>query len=182
MKDLKLATTKKGSYFVSRNGIENLKSFYSLMYIDIQERLKECCPEIQWMERYFGQDKFAFRAGVAFPAILIDFPDTIYSGESGASQMCETTICLRLLFSSYSQASAYAPDTTRARAMEFYELEDRIVAALHNWTPPKNYCQSLVRVRAESEYNRRTPNDNRNGVFDLRILTFTTCYEVDFYE
>ena len=180
MTTLSLKKQSQGSNFVCPSAFDDLKSFYSLLYIDIQERLKECCPEIQWIERYFGQDRFNFRAGVAFPAILIDFPDTTYTGEEGSTQFCEAIISIRLLYSSYSQASAYAPDTARADAMGFFELENKIVTALHGWTPPRNYCQSLVRVRAESEYNKRTPNDNRNGVYDLRILTFSTCYEEDF--
>lgn len=177
---LALKKQEQGSNFVSPSAFDNLQSFYSLLYIDIQERLKEYCPEIQWIERYFGQDRFNFRAGVAFPAILIDFPDTTYSGECGTTQFCQATISIRLLYSSYSQASAYAPDTARADAMGFFELENKLVSALHGWAPPRNYCQSLVRVRAESEYNKRTPNDNRNGVYDLRIITFSTCYEEDF--
>ena len=180
MASISLKKQVQGSNFVCPSAFDNLKSFYSLLYIDIQERLKECCPEIQWMERYFGQDRFNFRAGVAFPAILIDFPDTTYSGIGEASQLGEATITLRLLYSSYSQASAYAPDTARADAMGFFELENKIVNALQGWAPPRNYCQSLIRVRAESEYNKRTPNNNRNGVYDLRILTFTTCFEEDF--
>ena len=146
-----------------------MKSLYARLFMDMCARLQEAVPELAWIDHDWGQDQAEVRPMLAYPAALIDFPATDYSGLSGLSQWGEATVTVRLFFESYDQSSAAAPRESREAAMGFYETEHRAVEALHGWMPPGGYCQELVRA-ADSSENR--------GDIGLRIrrLTFSTAF------
>jgi len=149
-----------------------MNSFFAKLYLDLQERIKTEIPEIQWIEQDFGQDVFdKWRPNVAFPAVLIDFPQAVYSAEGGLSQFGEVQISIRLLVSPFSQSYEDAPLEVRKDALQYFELEDKIVNALHGWDT--EYCQPLIR-QSVSSYNH-----NDRGL-RFRNLVFSTAYEMDF--
>jgi hypothetical protein len=149
-----------------------MNSFFARLYLDLQDRIKSEVLAIQWIEQDFGQDKFdKWRPNVAFPAVLIDFPDTNYSQESGTSQFGEVQIKLRLLCAPFSQSYEDAPIEVRRDALEFFEIENELIKSLQGWEG--NYFQPLTRISASS--------DNRNNIgLRIRELVFTTAYEDDF--
>lgn len=148
------------------------QSLHSRLFMDLQERIKSACPDIQWCDHWWGQEQFSYRPAVAFPAVLIDMPNTSYSAEGELSQFATATITLRLLFAPFSSSAANAPAASRAEAIRFYDIESRLCAAIHGWTPPGNYCQSLIRIS--------THTDDRRPEFRTRVITFTTSFEEDF--
>lgn len=148
------------------------QSLHSRLFMDLQERIKSACPDIQWCDHWWGQEQFSYRPAVAFPAVLIDMPNTSYSAEGELSQFATATITLRLLFAPFSSSAANAPAASRAEAIRFYDIESRLCAAIHGWTPPGNYCQSLIRMS--------THTDDRRPEFRTRVITFTTSFEEDF--
>lgn len=148
------------------------QSLHSRLFMDLQERIKSACPDIQWCDQWWGQEQFSYRPAVAFPAVLIDLPSTSYSAEGELSQFATATITLRLLFAPFSSSAANAPAASRAEAIRFYDVESRLCAAIHGWTPPGNYCQSLIRMS--------THTDDRRPEFRTRVITFTTSFEEDF--
>lgn len=146
-----------------------MKSLYARLFMDMVARLEEAVPELEWIDHDWGQDRAEVRPMLAYPAALIDFAGTEYSGLSGLSQWGEATVTVRLFFDSYGQSSAAAPEESREAAVGFYETEHRVAEALHGWMPPGGYCQELIRT-ADSSENR--------GDIGLRVrrLTFTTAF------
>lgn len=149
-----------------------MKSFFANLYLDLQDRIKSEVPEIEWIEQDFGQDVFdKWRPNVAFPAVLIDFPLADYEAEAGSGQFGNVTINLRLLVAPFSQSYEDAPIEVRQDALEYFELEQKLVSAIHGWSP--EYCQALVRGSIASH--------NRNDIgLRIRNLVFSTAYEEDF--
>ena len=54
------------------SGCKDSKSFHSRLFMDLQERIKSACPDIQWCDHWWGQEQFSYRPAVAFPAVLIE--------------------------------------------------------------------------------------------------------------
>lgn len=148
-----------------------MNSYFAQLYLDLQERIKEQVSEIEWIEQDFGQDTYdQWRPNVAFPAVLIDFPNTDYSALSSCGQFGEVTIAVRLLVNPFTQSYEDAPIEVRQDALQFFELEQQIVNALHGWQPDGGYSQALIRARASS--------NNRNDIgLRIRELLFTTAYQ-----
>lgn len=150
-----------------------MKSFFSKLYTDLLMRLQMEVPELQWIEQDLGQDQTDVRPNVAFPAVLIDFPDTRYSDMGCGGQLGTAVVQVKLLVSTYSGSYSAAPKDTRKGAMSYFELEHKIVEALHLWQPDGGYCQPLVRNRVRSE--------NRGDIsLRVRTITFDTDYESTF--
>ena len=137
-----------------------MESFFAQMYLDIQERIKTEVPEIRWIEQDFGQEVYdQWRPNVDFPAALIDFPDATYEAQSGTGQFATTQIGIRLFFAPFCQSYEAAPVEVKQEALQYFEVEQKVVNALHGWEPAGGYCQKLIRERAAS--------NNRN---DITIL------------
>lgn len=152
-----------------------MESFFAQLYLDIQERIKDQVPAIQWIEQDFGQDTFdKWRPSVAFPALLLDFTASEYSELSELNQLADVTIVCRLLVAPFSQSYEGAPIEVVQDAISYFDLEREVVAALHGWTPNEyadsNYCQRLTRKRCVSA--------NRSDIgLRIRELHFTTQFE-----
>ncbi|MFV0313275.1 MAG: hypothetical protein ACK5KN_16730 [Dysgonomonas sp.] len=152
----------------------NLVSFFARYYLDICERIRTEVPEIEWIEQDFGQDVFdKWRPNVAFPAVLIDFPAASYDAEAATSQFGEVTMSVRLLVAPFTQSYEEAPIEVKEDALQYFEIEQKLINALHGWQPEDEYCQPLVRSSIQS--------NNRNDIgLRIRNLAFTTAYEEDF--
>jgi hypothetical protein len=147
-----------------------MDSFYAKLYTDLQERIKNTVEEIDWIEQDFGQDTLdEWRPNVSFPAVLIDFPQTNYSEIGGINQSATVIVSLRLLFAPFSQSYEDAPIEVIEDALQFFEIENKIVNALQGWAPSDNYCQPLLRRSAASN------NNNRRGL-RIRNLSFATAF------
>lgn len=160
-----------------------MNSFFARYYLDLCERIRTEVPEIEWIEQDFGQDVFdKWRPNVAFPAVLIDFPSASYDAEGGLSQFGEVTLSVRLLVAPFTQSYDDAPIEVKEDALQYFELEQKLINALHGWAPVSSpsgggregaYCQPLVRSSIQS--------NNRNDIgLRIRNLAFTTAYEEDF--
>lgn len=150
-----------------------MDSFFSKFYCDLLDRLQSEVPELKWIEQDFGQDQTDMRPNVAFPAALIDFPAVVYSDIGELGQMATVSVQVRLLVSPYSQSYAAAPSDTREDALNYFELEHKVVEVLHGWYPTSGYCQPLVRRSASSQ--------NRGDIgLRIRTVTFETEYETEF--
>lgn len=151
-----------------------MNSFFARYYLDLCTRIREEMPEIEWIEQDFGQDAFdKWRPSVAFPAVLIDFPSASYSAESGLSQFGEVSVNIRLFVAPFTQSYDDAPIEVKEDALQYFELEQKLVNVLHGWTPEDSYCQPLIRGGVQTH--------NRNDIgLRIRNLTFSTAYEEDF--
>lgn len=151
-----------------------MESFYASLYIDIMERIKAEVLEIKWIEQDFGQDVIdKWRPNVIFPALLIDFSDSNYEAESESNQFATVNIRIRLLVAPFTQSYDGAPVEVIEDALDYFEIENKVVRSLHNWQPTPAYCQPLVRARASSQ--------NRGDIgLRIRTIDFTTAYEEEF--
>ncbi|MEG1644175.1 MAG: hypothetical protein RR293_08545 [Bacteroidales bacterium] len=147
-----------------------MTSIYARLYLALQQRLNSVVREIKWIEQDFGQESMSMRPGVAFPAALIDFPDTIYSAMMTEGQLGIVTISIRLLVAPFSQSYEGAPINVKKDALKYFEIEKQLSDALHGWMPAEGYCQPLTRVAARGE--------NRGEIgLRIRTLTFETSFE-----
>lgn len=157
-----------------------MTSYFSQLFLDIQERIKNEVPEIQWIEQDFGQDVYdKWRPNVSFPAVLVDFTSADYENISGGGQTAEVAVSLRLLVAPFEQSYEAAPIEVRKGALEYFDIEQKLVDALHGWEPmyvdgetneDVYYSQAFVRKRITS--------NNRNDIgLRIRELQFTTAYD-----
>jgi hypothetical protein len=155
-----------------------MNSYFSQLYLDLQQRIKSQVEKIAWIEQDFGQETGdRYRAKVAFPAVLIDFPSADYDNIATGGQTAAVTVSVRLLVAPFSQSYGSAPEEVKEKALEYLELEQELTAALHGRAPSpveraggEAYTQPLMRTR------RTAANRNDTG---LRIieLQFTAAYE-----
>ena len=147
-----------------------MNSLFSKLYLDMQARITEAVPEVKWVEQDFEQEDSEWRPNVQFPAVLIDFPQADFSQLGDTGQFGNIRISVRLLFAPFSQSYSDAPEQVKADALEYFEIEHRLTAALHNWMPDEGYCQPLVRQSVSS--------NNRNDIgLRIRNLQFDTAAE-----
>ena len=146
-----------------------MDSYFAELYLDIQERIKSEVTEIAWIEQDFGQDVYdKWRPNVAFPAVLIDFTNAEYDNIANEGQTAEVTVTLRLLVAPFEQSYEDAPLEVKQGALEYFELEHKLVRAIHGWST--EYTQPLIRKRITSH--------NRNDIgLRIRELQFTTAYQ-----
>lgn len=151
-----------------------MESFYANLYLDIMARIKEEVSEIEWIEQDFGQDVIdKWRPNVSFPAVLIDFPMANYEAMSESDQFGTVSISIRLLVAPFTQSYSDAPVEVINDALDYFDIEHKLVRALHNWQPDNAYCQPLVRDRVSTQ--------NRGDIgLRIRTIEFSTAYTEDF--
>ena len=102
--------------------------------------------------------------------MLIDFPNSDYSDVGDDAQFGDIVVAIRLLVAPFQQSYEGAPVEVVKGALEYFEIEHKIVKALNNWMPSNGYCQPLKR--------RRISSNNRNDIgLRIREIHFTTAYE-----
>ena len=147
-----------------------MNSFFSKYYLDLQKRINKV-QDIAWIEQDFGQDSNdKWRANVAFPAVLIDFASADYENIASGGGTATVTVSIRLLVSTFSQSYELAPDAVKEKALEYFELEQRLIDVLHGWQPRRGYTQPLMLTRTTSS------NKNNLGI-RIREMQFTTAFQ-----
>lgn len=148
-----------------------MTSLFAQLFIALQLQIKKAVPEIKWIDQDLGQlEYYETRPAVSWPAVLIDFPATQYREHSQMVQWAELQINIRLAFSPFSSANSAAPDLSKEKALQFYETENRLFAALNGFTAG-GCIQPMVRVSVHSE--------QRDDPFRVRTMLFTTATEDD---
>jgi hypothetical protein len=144
-------------------------TFYQQFILDLQELIDSKVPEFRFVDQNLGQwGNDNFRAAVSFPGILVDFPTTTYSEIASGSDLALNEIKLTLFFDVNSQSYNLAPQTVKVKALQYYELEQKLVAVLKSWQT--DYFTPLVRTTAVSR------NQNELGM-RIRELTFLSEHE-----
>jgi len=147
-----------------------IESVFSRLLLDLQNQIAAVCPDIKMVDRYLGQDQTDMKPALAYPAALVDIDTTDYSDMGELSQYADCTLSIRLFTDNYSSGMQKAPQKAREMQMRDFELEKRIVDAIHGWAPEDGYTEPLVRVSART--------DNRNDIgLRVRTLTFRTAFE-----
>lgn len=145
--------------------------FFSQILIDLQKRISEEVPEIQFIDQDLGQLGQVGEQGrppLAFPACLIDFPNTDYSEIATSAQLGSVPITFQLAFDNYSQTWHKSPKPVIVKGLEYLNVEQRLHNCLNGWF--KDYFSPLIRINVKSQ------NNNDIGL-RVRQLTYTTSYE-----
>lgn len=145
--------------------------FFSQILLDLQERIETEVPEILYIDQDLGQlaqtgeDE---RPPIAYPAVLIDFPNSTFSELATGNQLGNVPISFHLIFAPYSQTWNKAPLDVRKNGLEYLDIEQKLHQALQGWS--LDYFVKLSRVSVQSK------NNNDIGL-RVRNLTYVTEYE-----
>ncbi len=145
--------------------------FFSKILLDLQNRISTEVPEIQFIDQDLGQLGQVGENGrlpLAFPAVLIDFPNTDYSELSTSAQLGNVPITFQLIFDNYSQTWHKAPEEVKAKGLEYLDIEQRLHNCINGWY--LNYFTPLIRTNVKGQ------NNNDIGL-RVRQLIYTTSYE-----
>lgn len=144
-------------------------TFYKKFILELQELIKSKVPEFRYVDQNLGQwGNDNFKAAVSFPGILVDFPTTAYSEIGNGSDLASVEIKLTIFWDVNSQSYNLAPNAVKSKALDYYEIEQKLVAILKSWKT--DYFTPLVRTTAVSR------NQNELGL-RIRELTFTSSHE-----
>lgn len=147
-----------------------MNTFYKSLFLALQDRITTEVPEIKFIDQNIGQYGFDdFRAKVAFPAVLIDFPNTSFSALAGNIQLGSASIEISLFFDVYAQTYHFAPEETKDIGLHYFEIEQKIFKALQGWEAD-GLCSPLIRTDAKSQ------NNNEIGM-RIRQVYFSTEFE-----
>lgn len=147
-------------------------AFFSLLLLAIQDKFKNDIPEIKWVDQDFYQlENYEIRPPVEFPCVLVDFSTTTYDMLSGNEQWGNQHIQFKLAFAPFSNSHSEEPISYRQKAIEYYELEQKIFKKLQAWDGG-GLCQPMTRISAVSQ-------QGRGDAYRVRVITFTTAFNDD---
>jgi hypothetical protein len=136
----------------------------------LQQRIKEV-EGIAWIEQDFAQETNSkLRPNLAFPAVLIDFPNADYSNIALGGITATITVSIRLFFAQFAQSYEADPEEVKEVALKYFELEQELINKLHGWQPDSDYAQPLMLTGI-------TSNNRNNKGLRIREMRFTTAYE-----
>jgi hypothetical protein len=148
-----------------------MDDFFSQILLDLQKRISKEVPEIQFIDQdlgQLGQVEENGRPPLAYPAVLIDFPNSDYSELSSSAQLGMVSITFQLIFDNYSATWHKAPLKDRMKGFQYLDIEHKLYKSLNGWH--EEYFNPLIRTNVKSQ------NNNDLGL-RVRQLTFTTSYE-----
>lgn len=165
-------------------------SFQAKLLKALQQRISECAPEVNWVAQDFGQlEYFDLHPSVAWPCVLIDFPETTFNTEESFALWGDVTISVRLAFAPYDNDMSTEEIQNKAEA--YWQTESNIYSALHNWQPVDEnneiLCNPLMFFRSVTEkrdndyllqlYFLKDAEGRRENSLRVRNLQFQTSFE-----
>jgi hypothetical protein len=144
-----------------------MNSLFSNLYLLFQDHIMTQVPEIRWIDLDHGQlEAYEVRPAVSFPCVLIDFNQTTYDQGQGGRQIANLTFTLRLALDSFSTSASTAPQATKEKALDIFELEQKLYEAIQGYN-----ADGLI-----DDCNRiSSVTERREGdTFRVRVNTFTT--------
>lgn len=144
-----------------------LQSAFANLFEAITARLDSVVTEIRYINHDFGQLEEP-RPSVSWPCALFDF-DEFELSETGnkPKQLADGFVQVRLGLQQWSKTSNIATEQVREKGLQYYEVEQKVYAALHNWAPA-GFSRLLCRKR----FTEKRDDDVR-----VRVLVFAISYE-----
>lgn len=134
------------------------------LFLEIEDRIKEMVPSVKYIDLNMGQFEQPLRPSVAFPAVLIDFTEA--RAEVNHNWRRETvTVRLWIVCESYAQSQQSAPLNIRHKAMEYLDVTEQVIEALHLWQ-----STATTRLIYLSQRGQNIPE------YRMRELTFQTSW------
>lgn len=104
------------------------------LFMAVCDRLRAEVPELRWIDAEMGQLNVTPRPPVAFPCILVDMWYLQCVSQTAGTQRVRAQFVLRVAFQGCGSTSAEAPEDVRERALQHFDVLERIHAALQWWT------------------------------------------------
>lgn len=157
-----------------------MTSIFSILYIAIQQRIKDQVPEIEFIDSEYGQlenHSGEYLPPVDWPCVLIDIDNAIFKEIGANMQVGEATVIIRVGFPPYESSSSITPAQYRNQGLYHFDLEDKLHRALHGWHPgivqitdteqvdTSNVFGALIRKSARTE--------ERYDLIRVRSLTYS---------
>lgn len=134
------------------------------LFLEIEDRIKEMVPSVKYIDLNMGQFEQSLRPSVAFPAVLIDF-DEIRTEVNHNWRRETVTVRLWVVCESYAQSQQSAPLNIRQKAMEYLDVTEQVIDALHLWQ-----STATTRLIYLSQRGQNIPE------YRMRELTFQTSW------
>ncbi len=151
-----------------------LSSSFAQIILALQDRIAKQVPAIRMIDRYLGQEQTAIRPALDYPAVLIDVDECEYEEAGEGSQFARATFSVRIIHKCIQKS----PGKIRAESMEDFELEQRVVSAVHGWAPLIEDMDEVVHQFCEPFIRTADRSENRNDIgLRIRTVFFTTAWE-----
>ncbi len=155
-----------------------MQSTFAQIMLDLQDRIAAVVPSIRMIDRYIGQDQTAIKPALDYPAVLIDTESAEYEEAGEGCQFARAVFSVRIMYANFVKCLQKSPLAVRQKALDDFETEQRVVAAIHGWAPtalddeaqPHQYCEPFIRTADRSE------NLNDIGL-RIRTVLFSTAWE-----
>ena len=146
-----------------------MQSPLSKLYLAIVAHIETNVPEIRFISQDLGQLEFYDdKPPVSYPCVLIDVGELAYENMGQNMQIATASVTLRLALASYSDVSNLPNAQVRNKALEFYDIENKLSTLLHNWQPANEFLGAMYRTATSTE--KRDDNIRvRNIVFATSI-------------
>ncbi|KMQ63015.1 hypothetical protein ACM46_13780 [Chryseobacterium angstadtii] len=153
--------------------------FYVQLLLDLQEKIAQEVPEIQYIDLQLGQleNVSAMQTPVIYPALFIDFPEAVYDVDfpeasyadlAANAQSGSIPVSFQLVANDDHLTWHQAPIEERKKGLDFLRIEQKLYKALQGWE--KEYFSPFSRTLAKS-------TSKRYAGFKVREMMFTTQYE-----
>ncbi|WP_312398838.1 hypothetical protein [Chryseobacterium sp.] len=154
--------------------------FYVQLLLDLQERIAQEIPEIQYIDQQLGQlenNTSEAQNNVIYPALFIDFPEAVYdvdfpearySDLSANSQLGNIPVTFQLVANDQHATSHLASLEERKLGLDFFRIEQKLYKTLQGWS--KEYFSPFSRIISKSTSKKYVG-------FKVREITFITQYE-----
>ncbi len=145
-----------------------LQSPFANLYESIAERLKLKATSIRYIDQDLGQlENYGLRPAVSFPCVLIDVDEFEFSDMGNdPRQLGDGFVIIRLGEAAWSSSAKFSPAGVREKALQYYEYEQEIYKALHNWSP-EGFSRML---------RRKLRTEKREDDIRVRIMAFQLSY------
>jgi len=140
----------------------------ALLYQALIEHIQAEVPEIKYIEQDLGQlENYDLRPAVSWPCLLIDMDGAKFSDAGNDNhQLADCLLSFRLGLVKYTNDNSLTPTNIRAKALSYFELENKLFKALHAWAPQG--FGALLR--------RETATERRDDDIRVRVSKYIFSY------
>jgi hypothetical protein len=142
---------------------------FANLYLKIVSRLEAEVPELKFIDQDLGQlENYEIRPAVEFPCALIDVDDFDFTDAGNfTTQIGNGLLVIRLGVGAWSPSNNLAPNDVRLKALNYYEIEQKIHVALHGWS--NDGFAKLRRKKAKKE--------ERNDNIRVRVISYAVTIQ-----
>lgn len=134
------------------------------IFIDIQNRLKDRAPSLQYIDKNWGQLNMP-QPPVKWPCCLLDIEDIQFSELSGTMRLATATLSLVLADQHSTRSSGDAQH--REDAYSILDTIEEVIEALEGYRVPET-TQGLTRTQLRKSYTDKS--------YDVYALGYTTAW------